>query len=138
MLLCAAIAAPANGETSKAMPGTVTAQQIRAAETAKQRVLHARGISDGKPTEAEALAIAALRTLMSALPERALPLLERTLRQSQSNLVKARALLVLSQFDTPTARSLLLKSALELQGPLQLEGGGAEFISRQQSSRRKT
>jgi HEAT repeat protein len=74
-----------------------------------------------KPTEAEALAIAALRALMSAPPERALPLLERTLRAQKSDLVKARALFVLGQIDSPAARALLLKNALELRGPLQLE-----------------
>ncbi len=121
-LLCAvAIAIPSHGQVPQTVSNDSAAQQIRAAEIAKRRALHVRGVSDRKPTEAEALAIAALRALMSAPPERALPLLERTLKQSQSDLVKARALFVLGQIDTPAARSLLLKNALELKGPLQLE-----------------
>ena len=73
------------------------------------------------PTDDEALAIAALRALMSAPPERAVPLIERTLRLQKSDLVKARALFVLGQINSPAARTLLLKSAQGLTGNLQLE-----------------
>lgn len=73
------------------------------------------------PTDDEALAIAALRALMSAPPERAVPLIERTLRLQKSELVKARALFVLSQINSPAARTLLLKNAQGLTGNLQLE-----------------
>ena len=74
-----------------------------------------------RPTEAEALAIAALRALMSAPPERALPLIEKTLREHKSALVKARALFVLGQIDSPAAQALLLKNAREQTGDLQRE-----------------
>ena len=73
------------------------------------------------PTDDEALAIAALRALMSAPPERAVPLIERTLRLQKSDLVKRRALFVLGQINSPAARALLLKNAQELTGDLQLE-----------------
>ncbi len=73
------------------------------------------------PSDDEALAIAALRALMSAPPERAVPLIERTLRLQKSDLVKARALFVLGQINSQAARMLLLKSAQELSGRLQLE-----------------
>jgi HEAT repeat protein len=101
-------------------PNALAESQARSdARRASQQ--HSIRSAERKPTEAEALAIAALRALMSAPPERALPLLERTLRQQKSELVKARALFVLGQMDTPAARALLLKNALELRGSLQLE-----------------
>lgn len=61
-----------------------------------------------EPTEAEALAIAALEGLMAAPPERALPLLKRVLGGPKSELVKARALFVLSQIDSPERETILL------------------------------
>lgn len=73
------------------------------------------------PSDSEALAIAALRALMSAPPERALPLIERTLQLQKSELVKMRALFVLGQINSPAARALLLKNAKEMRGNLQLE-----------------
>ena len=73
------------------------------------------------PTDDEALAIAALRALMSVPPERAVPLIERTLRLQKSDLVKRRALFVLGQINSPAGRALLLKNAQELTGDLQLE-----------------
>lgn len=88
------------------------------------------------PTDAETLAIAALRALMGAPPERAVPLIERTLRLQKSDLVKMRALFVLGQINSPAARTLLLKNAQALTGNLQLEairsvgiGGDAESIA---------
>jgi len=62
-----------------------------------------------RTTDQEALAIAALRGLLSAPPERAYPLIERTLNGAQTERVKVRALFVLSQIDWPAARQLLLK-----------------------------
>ena len=89
----------------------------------------ARGISRLKATDEEALAIAALRALLSAPPERAVPLIERTLSHQKSDLVKGRALLVLGQIGTPAAQVLLLKNAQQLKGPLQLEAIRAIGIS---------
>ena len=87
-----------------------------------------------RPTEAEALAIAALRALISAPPERALPLIEKTLRDNKSELVKARALFVLGQFDSPAAQTLLLKNARERTGNLQREAIRSIGISGQAGS----
>lgn len=61
-------------------------------------------------SDEEVLAIAALRALLAAPPERAFPLLQRVLDGSQSERVKIRALFVLAQTDLPEARALLLKT----------------------------
>ena len=87
-----------------------------------------------RPTEAEALAIAALRALMSAPPERALPLIEKTLREHKSELVKARALFVLGQINASAAQALLLKNAREQTGNLQREAIRSIGISGQAGS----
>ena len=100
--------------------GDVNALASAAPMHAEHNAAQQRG-SKQLPTDAEALAIAALRALMSAPPERAVPLIERTLRLQKSDLVKARALFVLGQIDFPAARALLLKNAQELTGDLQIE-----------------
>lgn len=79
-----------------------------------------------EPTEAEALAIAALEGLMAAPPERALPLLKRVLGGSKSELVKARALFVLSQVDSPEGETILL--GVVRQGPPALRGEAIRMI----------
>jgi HEAT repeat protein len=121
-------AADTKPSATSAQQQAVMARQVevspqRQAAIASRRIRqhHASSISDRNPTEQEALAIAALSALMSVPPERALPLLERTLRLQKSELVKARALFVLGQIGTAPARSLLLKNATDLRGPLQLE-----------------
>jgi HEAT repeat protein len=63
------------------------------------------------PTEAEELALAALEGLIAAPSERALPLLKRVLSGNQSDLVKSRALFVLSQSGAPEAETILLETA---------------------------
>jgi hypothetical protein len=73
------------------------------------------------PTEEEALALAALEGLMSMPPERALPILKRVLAGNQSNLVKSRALFVVSQIDTADAQKLLIDVAKQRDHPLRLE-----------------
>lgn len=70
--------------------------------------------------EQEQLALAALGALLSAPPERAFPLLKRTLEGNQSLPVKKRALFVLGQTNTPEAPRLILSLA-RTPGPLQLE-----------------
>jgi HEAT repeat protein len=65
----------------------------------------------------EELAIAALRALMAAPPERALPLLEKTLAGKQSERVKERALFVLAQIDLPAAEQLLFQYAQASTSP---------------------
>ena len=73
------------------------------------------------PTEQEQLAIAALEGLMAAPPERALPLLKRVLEGQQTDLVKMRALFVLSQIDGDEAQQILLGRARAGDGELRLE-----------------
>ncbi len=73
------------------------------------------------PTDQEQLAIAALEGLMAAPPERALPLLKRVLEGSQTDLVKMRALFVLSQIDNEEAQQILLGRARAGSGELRLE-----------------
>ena len=73
------------------------------------------------PTDQEQLAIAALEGLMAATPERALPLLKRVLEGPQTDLVKMRALFVLSQIDNDEAQQLLLNLARSNNGDLRLE-----------------
>lgn len=74
-----------------------------------------------KPTEQEELAMTALEGLMGAPPERALPLVKRVLEGKQTDLVKSRALFVLSQIDLPEAQTLLIGVARQSQGELRSE-----------------
>lgn len=91
------------------------------ADQARAAAEDANGRRHTAPTEQEQLAIAALEGLMSAPPERALPLLKRVLTGPQTNLVKMRALFVLSQIDNDEAQKLLLDLARSDQGELRLE-----------------
>lgn len=66
----------------------------------------------------EQLKLAALEGLMSASPERALPLLRKVLAGDHSNEVKSRALFVLSQLDSDEADAILADLAADPQHPL--------------------
>jgi HEAT repeat protein len=63
------------------------------------------------PTGDEDLALAALEGLMAQPSERALPILKKVLAGPQSQLVKQRALFVLSQLDSPEAQQILLQTS---------------------------
>ena len=63
------------------------------------------------------LKLMALSGLMGSDPERALPILEKTLQGNASNQVKERALFVLSQNDSPAARSLVERIARGSSNP---------------------
>ena len=76
--------------------------------------------------ETELLKIAALEALMSAPPERALPLVSKVLSSNNSNEVKSRALFVLSQIDLPEAQSQLLEVARA--GDSELRGEAVRMI----------
>jgi HEAT repeat protein len=78
---------------------------------------------DGTPmSEAEALAIAALRGLMAAPPERALPLVRKVLEGDQTARVKERAVFVLAQIEGAEAAALLKRTAQQAgQGRMQLQ-----------------
>lgn len=63
------------------------------------------------PNYDEELALAALEGLMAQPGERALPIIKKVLAGQQSQLVKQRALFVLSQIDSPEAQQILMQSA---------------------------
>lgn len=69
----------------------------------------------------EELKIAAVEALMSAPPERALPIVEKVLAGDHSDDVKERALFILSQIDLPEAQEILLATARTSNGDLQEE-----------------
>jgi len=71
--------------------------------------------------DAEQLKIAALEALISAPPERALPIVEKVMAGDHSNEVKSRALFILSQIDLAEAQTILLTTASSQSGELQLE-----------------
>ncbi|HZW59852.1 MAG TPA: HEAT repeat domain-containing protein, partial [Woeseiaceae bacterium] len=71
--------------------------------------------------ESEELKIAALEALMSAPPERALPIVRKVLAGSGSAELKERALFVLGQIDLPEAQSVLVDTAQNGSGALRLE-----------------
>ena len=69
----------------------------------------------------EELKITALEALLSAPPERALPLAEKALKGDHSDEVKERALFVLSQIDDDEARELIFATAESGSGELREE-----------------
>ena len=84
----------------------------------------------------EELKIAALEALITAPPERAMPLASRVLEGNHSDEVKERALFILSQIDHPDARRMLLNTVENGDGEIQLEairmigiGGDDEALS---------
>jgi HEAT repeat protein len=72
-------------------------------------------------SDSEQLKIAALEALISAPPDRALPLVAKVLSGNNSDEVKSRALFILSQIDLPEAQSLLLEAASTGSGEFRLE-----------------
>jgi len=71
--------------------------------------------------DAEALKIAAIEALISAPPERALPVVTKVLSGNHSDQVKERALFILSQIESPESQAILVNYAGEESGALQLE-----------------
>ncbi len=69
----------------------------------------------------EELKIAAVEALMSAPPERALPIVRKVMAGNHSDEVKERALFILSQIDAPEAQMILLETARNAEGDLQHE-----------------
>jgi HEAT repeat protein len=78
-------------------------------------------IAQDSANDAEQLKIAALEALMSAPPDRALPLVAKVLASDSSDEIKSRALFVLSQIDLPEAQAILLETARNDNGELRLE-----------------
>ncbi len=71
--------------------------------------------------DADSLRMTALEALISAPPERALPIVDRVLAGNHSAELKERALFILSQMETPESQSRLLAFANDSQGELQTE-----------------
>ena len=71
--------------------------------------------------DADSLRMTALEALISAPPERALPIVDRVLSGNHSAELKERALFILSQMETPESQSRLLAFANDSQGELQAE-----------------
>lgn len=87
--------------------------------------------------DAEQLKIAAMEALISAPPERALPLATKVLNGNHSDQLKERALFILSQIDDEAAQQTLLDYATRSSGKLQTEairmigiGGNAASLSK--------
>jgi HEAT repeat protein len=74
-----------------------------------------------QPDDAERLKISALEALMSAPPERALPIVRKVLSGNSNSALKKRALFVLGQIELPEARSLLIETARTGDNDLRLE-----------------
>ena len=80
------------------------------------------GASAGAQTDdSERLKSSALEALMSAPPERALPIVSKVLSGDSSPSLKKRALFVLGQIDLPEAQTLLVETARAGDGSLRLE-----------------
>jgi HEAT repeat protein len=71
--------------------------------------------------DAEKLKLAALEALISAPPERALPLAVKALQGNHSDEVKSRALFVLSQIELPEAQNVVMDTARQGSGETQVE-----------------
>ena len=100
---------------------------------ATAQVCHAQ---DNADRERDELRIAALEALIMAPPEFALPRVRRILAEDISDEVKESALFILSQIDSAEAQSLLLETARNSSGDLQIEaiemigiGGDTETLA---------
>lgn len=71
--------------------------------------------------EREALKIAAVEALITAPPERAMPLARKVVQGDYSDELKERALFVLSQIDEPEAQEIILSVARSGSGELRTE-----------------
>jgi HEAT repeat protein len=69
----------------------------------------------------DSLKMAALEALITAPPERALPIVDKVLAGNNSTELKERALFILSQMDTAESQTRLLAFARDSEGELQTE-----------------
>lgn len=89
-----------------------------------------------EPSDEEALRIAAVEALITAPPERAMPLARKVVEGDYSVDLKERALFVLSQIDEPEAQEIILSMARNGSGRLRREairmigiGGNADALA---------
>jgi HEAT repeat protein len=76
---------------------------------------------DEDTSDKDQLKIVALEALITAPPERALPRVRKILEGTNSDEVKESALFILSQIDLPEAQALLVETAMQTSGELQVE-----------------
>lgn len=84
-------------------------------------ILSISSVAIAQTDEKEALKVTALEALISAPPERALPIVTKVLRGESSADLKERALFVLSQIDLPEAQTLLVETAQTGNEDIRLE-----------------
>ena len=91
-------------------------------------------------TDDDELKEAAVEALISAPPERALPLVQKVLAGEHSNSIKEKALFILSQIELAEAQTALLAYATDADGELQNEairmvgiGGNSDSLARLRS-----
>ncbi len=78
-------------------------------------------LSQGVDRDREELQMAAVEALITAPPERALPLATKVLNGNYSYDIKERALFILSQIDRPEAQEILIETARSGDGELRGE-----------------
>jgi HEAT repeat protein len=83
--------------------------------------LSIQAFAQSEPDDVEALQIAAVEALITAPPDRALPLARKVVEGNYSDELKERALFVLSQINRPEAQQLILSLARDSSGELQEE-----------------
>src|SRR5690349_8533717 len=101
-----------------AIGGSALAQTPPAAPAAER---NANANTNANAGANEDLAMAALESLMSQPPERALPILRKVLAGSQPTRVKRRALFVLSQINSAEARQILAQTSRSTDPSLRSE-----------------
>ena len=84
-------------------------------------LLASGSLAQTQATDDEDFRMTALEALITAPPERALPIVDKVLSGNHSADLKERALFILSQMETPESQSRLLAYANDGQGELQVE-----------------
>ena len=94
-------------------------QLTRTLLIASTLLFSAAGLAQADDTEK--LKLAAVEALITAPPERAIPMASKVLEGNNSEEVKTAALFILSQFNTPESKATLTRIARQEGGELQLE-----------------
>lgn len=84
-------------------------------------LLATSGLAQTEADDAESLRMTALEALITAPPERAMPIVNKVLAGNHSAELKERALFILSQMETPESQARLLAYANDSEGELQAE-----------------
>lgn len=94
---------------------------FKALAAAALMALAAQASAQSESSDVEQLRIAAVEALISAPPERALPLARKVVEGDYSDELKEKALFVLSQIEDPVAQELIMTTARNSSGDLQEE-----------------